>query len=102
MKTLKYIIAFVFTFTFASLFTISEASKTNVTTGDQLAPSVPAVATFKDCLPGSESVCYVLLVNLYPEVPDEADFTEDLYIDKAETIDLAPQLPEEATFEDVE
>jgi len=51
MKTLKYIIAFVFTFTFASLFTISEASKKNVTTGDQLAPSVPAVATFKDCLP---------------------------------------------------
>jgi len=43
-----------------------------------------------------------MLVNLYPEIPDEADFTEDLYIDKAETIDLAPQLPEEATFEDVE
>jgi hypothetical protein len=104
MKTMLYIITLTLSLSFTSLFAgnsenpvmVSTSSNTEVPFIYQMAPTVPAVATFEELLPEEVNVTSFLIWALAPVTPDEADFSEDAN----HAVDLTPSIPNEADFND--
>jgi len=102
MKTILYIITITLSLSFTSVFAgnsenpvmSSTSSNSEVPFIYQMAPTVPAVATFDELLPDEVNVTSFLIWALAPVTPDEADFSEDAN----HPLDLAPSIPNEADF----
>ncbi len=102
MKTKTYILVILLAFSF-SILTAGEFSKVKsslvtemnpVNELNRLAPFTPLEASF------DEEVMGYLPVSLYPYAPEFADFSDVLPEPASPSVNIAPEVPIEATFED--
>ncbi len=99
MKTTLYIITFLLTLSFSTLYAGEGSAPSRTASAGELTPMVPKEVTF-DVVSDDPVLVRWLLKVLAPSTPKVADFNEAAIADTLDMKSLLPTVPMEADFDD--